>query len=62
MPRPQLTALVAVVVTFVAGTVGILASGANLAHFGTLLVGCVALGTILATALDRRKGPQAAKR
>ncbi len=60
---PRRIALVAVAVSFVAGLVAILVTGANSAHLGTLLVGCVALGTVLANALDRRTDPsQAAKR
>ncbi len=60
---PRRVALVAVTVAFVAGLVAILATGANLAYFGTLMVGCAALGTVLATALDRRTDPsQTAKR
>lgn len=50
---PRGIALAAVLVAFAAGVVAIIATGASTAHLGTLLVGCTALGTILATALDR---------
>lgn len=60
--RPRRVALAAVLTTFVAGLIAIVVTGAGIAHLGTLLVGCTALGTILATTLDRTRGPQAAKR
>lgn len=56
------TALIAVLVVFTLGVGAIVLTRANVAHLGTLLVGCTALGTIAATALDRRTHPQTAKR
>ncbi len=55
--RSKQVAIVAVLTMFVAGMVAILATHASIAHVGTLLVGCVALGAILASALDRRRAP-----
>ena len=60
--NPTRIALISVIVAFVAGSVAILATGASLANFGSLMMGCVALGAILATFLDRSRGAQAAKR
>lgn len=37
------------------GLVAIIATGASVGYVGTLLVGCVTVGTVLASVLDRRR-------
>ena len=51
--RSRLITVTVVAALLVAGTVAILATGASLGHFGTLLVGCTTVGTLLLIALDR---------
>lgn len=51
--RPRLVAIVVTAALLVAGAVAILATGASLGYFGTLLVGCTTVGTLLLIALDR---------
>lgn len=56
--NPKRIAVVAALTMFVVGLVVILVEDASGAHLGTLLIGCVALGTILASFLDRRRAPR----
>lgn len=55
--HPRRVALTAVLVLLVGGLAAIIATGSSIAHVGTLLIGCVAVGTILASVLDRRRAP-----
>ncbi|MCW3015640.1 MAG: hypothetical protein JWO02_2732 [Solirubrobacterales bacterium] len=55
--HPKRVAAIAVSIVLVAGLTAIIVTGASIAYVGTLLVGCVALGTILASFLDRRRAP-----
>jgi len=55
--RPKRVALATVLVVLAGGLAAIIATGSSIAHVGTLLIGCVALGTILASVFDRRRAP-----
>lgn len=55
-PRePKAIAVTAVLTMLVAGVIAIIAAGASVAYAGTLIVGCVTVGTVLASTLDRRR-------